>query len=220
MNRNRISRGLALIIGLMLALPFTAGAQTTNLLITPVVDIMPATFPINEPCSALVVISNGNPASSKSLQFGDAFKVSFGSVSNLQLESPVLLNSTNLNQFEFAVSINAALQQVIITYVGPGKLFKPGESFGVKVSFTTPNQVGAGRTTLEGPGNKSTYNEMAPAFPQLSFVDFPTGPKGDQGDPGPQGPQGPQGIQGPQGVTGPQGQQGPQGKEGSQGPQG
>jgi len=91
MNRNK--QILTFIISAILALPYTAAAQT-NSLITPVVTILPATFPINERCNTLVVISNGNPASSKSLQTGDAFKVSFTSVSDLQLESPVLLNSS------------------------------------------------------------------------------------------------------------------------------
>ena len=114
MNRNK--QILTLIISAILALPYAAVAQT-NSLITPVVTILPATFPMNERCSTVVVISNGNQASSKSLQMGDTFKVSFSSVSDLQLESPVLLNSTTLNASEFGVSINAASRQLILTYV-------------------------------------------------------------------------------------------------------
>lgn len=238
MNRNSVTLGCALIsrltlasltlarvtlarvtlAGVILAVPATVAAQTDKL-ITPVVDIFPATFPINERSSTLVVISNGNPASTKSLQSGDAFRVTFPPVSELQLEGPVLVNSSNLNPLDFGASINTADRQLIITYIGPSKEFKPGESFGVKVSFHAPANVGAGRTTLEGPGT-SVYNEMVPAYQQISFVDFTTGPTGDQGEAGPQGEQGIQGPKGEQGPEGPKGEQGPEGPKGEPGPQG
>jgi hypothetical protein len=209
--------GFALLIS-----PLRVAAQI-NASITPVVTVLPATFPINETCNTLIVISNGNPTSGKSIQNGDSFRITFTSVSSLQLESPVLVNSSSLNASDFGMSINAASRQLTITYTGSSKVFRPGDSFGVKVSFVTPNQVGAGRITVEGFYLKSSYNDMLPPYTQISFVDFATGPqgeKGDKGDKGDMGAQGPQGDKGDTGLQGPKGEKGDKGDTGNQGPKG
>ena len=95
-------------------------------------------------------------------------------------------------------------------------MFAPGDSFGVKVSFQAPNQVGSGKISNQGPVN-TRYSLVVAPIATITFVDFPTGPMGPEG---PTGPQGPAGAAGPQGATGPQGQTGATGATGPQGAKG
>ncbi len=71
-------------------------------------------------------------------------------------------------------------------------------------------------TVIQGP--PGPQGEQGPAGPQGPQGE--TGPQGPQGEPGETGPQGPQGETGPAGPQGPQGETGPQGPQGEPGPAG
>ena len=184
--------------------------------ITPVVTVFPSLFSIGQTSSFFLSVSNGNPKSTQKMQPGDAFKFTFdaNSGTGFALQSPVLVNSATLTPADFGVVINPANKTITITYTGAIKAFAPGDSFGVKVSFTTPGQVGSGRIASEGPASSQGYSAILPPFTTLSFMDFATGPAGPAG---PQGPEGPIGPQGPQGTPGPTGEAGPEGQKGDKG---
>src|SRR5206468_2732301 len=130
MNPQCKRASLALLLTcIMLWSPLAISAQT-NTNITPVVTLLPATFPIQETCYTVISITNGNPASAKSLQSGQAFKITFDFITNLQIESLVLVNSTTFTPADFGLAAGSASNQVTITYLGASKLFKPGDSFG------------------------------------------------------------------------------------------
>lgn len=217
---------LAIALVSVITTPAWADDDTGNgTKITPVVTVFPSLFPIGQTSSFFLSVSNGNPKSTKKIQSGDTFKFTFdaNSGTGFALQSPVLVNSSTVTPADFGVVIDPTHKTVTITYIGATKDFAPGDSFGVKVSFTAPAQVGSGKISSVGPTSSDGYSAILPPYTTLSFMDFPTGPTGPQGPAGPSGPTGPAGPAGPQGVTGPTGEtgpQGPQGPQGSQGPQG
>jgi hypothetical protein len=150
------------------------------------------------------------------IESGDLFRFTFdaNAGSGLALQSPILVNSVTITPADFLVVVNSTAKTITITYVGATKAFAPGDSFGVKVSFTTPNQVGSGKITSEAPPSSNGYSAVLPPYTTLSFMDFSTGLPGPQGPPGPPGPTGATGPAGPQGPTGPVGPAGPQGPKG------
>jgi hypothetical protein len=234
----RLSKALAIVLlvlasGLFRDIPVWAD-DGNNSQITPVVTVAPNLFAAGQVSNTFVCISNGNPASSKSIRTGDLFKLTFdpsiGVVTSVA--APVLVNSSILNAADFIVFLGSTSNEIVMSYVGASKRFMPGDSFCVKVTFTASAVIGSGKVNGEAPSSGAdlgVYNKIDPKFTTISIVDFATGPpgvKGDKGDPGPQGPvgaQGPtgqQGPSGPMGTQGPQGPAGPAGATGSQGPAG
>src|SRR5215813_9307268 len=216
---------------LLSAITARADDNEVNTKITPVVTVAPTLFPVGQLSDTFVCISNGNPSSTKSIQSGDVFKLTFdpsiGVVS--AVATPVMVNSSNLQAADFSASLGSEPNQIVISYIGEGKRFMPGDSFCVKVTFTANNAIGSGIITGETPssgGEKGRYNDVDPKYTTISIVDFATGPpgmkgdKGDKGDTGPQGQVGPPGPTGPQGPTGAEGVPGPTGATGQQGPAG
>jgi hypothetical protein len=203
-------------------LPVNVAWAQSNSQITPVITVFPALFPVGQTSSMFLSISNGNATSSNNIQAGDSFTFTFdgSSGAGFSLQSPILVNSMSLNPGDFGATIDSANKRITITYAGATKAFAPGDSFGVKLSFDAPSQVGSGKITIGTPSSNGRYNDAVPRFANISFVDFPTGPPGPQGQQGPQGELGPQGPMGPQGSQGPIGPQGPRGETGLQGPQG
>ena len=209
------------------AIPARADDEA-NSRITPVVTAAPNLFPVGQLSDTFVCISNGNPSSTKFIQGGDVFELTFdpsiGVVSTVA--AAVMVNSSNLQAADFSASLGSEPNQIVISYVGESKRFMPGDSFCVKLSFTANNAIGSGKITGETPssrGEQGRYNNVDPKYTTISIVDFATGPpgekgdKGDKGDTGPQGqvgPPGPAGLQGPTGATGEQGPAGPQGPKG------
>ncbi len=191
---------LTIILGLMLALaPGAALGQSDNL-ITPRVSVSPQIFSISQSANLLLVVSNSNPASSAIMVSGDEFRFTFDPASgtDFALESAVLVHSATLTPADFGVRIDAANRRVIIIYLSTKKVFAPGESFGVKLSFTPPTEVGAGKVrselTVSSGSQGGRYNDIDETFTNLAFVDFAVGPPGEQGPPGPQGEQGSPGL--------------------------
>ena len=218
----------------LISLAVPTSAYQSNPLITPVLTLAPPLFTAGQPANVFLSVTNGNVKSTSPILDGDTFSFTFdaASGSGFALQSPLLVNSATLNSAEFSVAFVSG-RQLRITYIGVSKVFNPGDSFGVKVSFQAPIQPGTGRLTFGvlNPGNPANklsdrYTNTLPTIATLTFVDFPTGPKGDQGDKGdkgdtgPQGPMGDKGEQGDKGDTGDRGPQGPQGSQGPQGPQG
>lgn len=157
-----------------------------NAQITPVVTVAPNLFAVGQFASTFVCVSNGNPSSSKSIQGGDSFKLTFdpsiGVVATVA--SPVLVNSTNLNGADFTASLGSVANQIVITYRGASKVFTPGDSFCVKVNFAAHNIIGSGKITGESPSSGSDqgrYNKIDPKHTTISIVDFATGPEGPPG---------------------------------------
>jgi Collagen triple helix repeat (20 copies)/Chaperone of endosialidase/Head domain of trimeric autotransporter adhesin len=217
--------------------PVRADDDEVNSQITPVVTVAPNLFPAGRLSDTFVCVSNGNPSSTKSIQAGDVFKLTFdpsiGVVSTVA--AAVMVNSSNLQAADFSASLGSEPNQIVISYIGESKRFMPGDSFCVKLSFTANNAIGSGKITgeaISSGGEQGRYNNVDPKYTTISIVDFATGPpgvkgdKGDKGDTGPQGqvgppgPTGPQGPAGEQGATGPTGATGPQGPAGPQGPKG
>src|SRR3990167_2827663 len=199
--------------------------------INPVPDVSPAIFSIGENTSVFLNVSNENPTSVENIISGDFFQFTFDSESgaDFALESDVIVNSSTLIADDFDVSLSQSNRQVTITYRGASKPFPAGDSFGVKVSFNTPIEVGLGQITFTVINNIKRYYPLQPSYNIISFADFPTGPLGPSGPEGPQGPQGeqgpigltgPQGLQGETGLQGPEGHLGPIGPQGQTGPQG
>jgi hypothetical protein len=213
------------------AIPARADDDEVNSQITPVVTVAPNLFPVGQLSDTFVCVSNGNPSSTRFIQDGDVFKLTFdpsiGVVTTVAAQ--ILVNSTNLQAADFSVSLGSAPNQIVISYIGASKRFMPGDSFCVKVSFTANNAIGSGKITCESSssgGEQGRYNNVDPKYTTISIVDFATGPpglkgdKGDKGDTGPQGQVGPPGPTGPQGPAGAQGPSGPTGATGEQGPAG
>jgi len=213
------------------AIPARADDDEAKSQITPVITVAPNLFPAGQVSDTFVCVSNGNPSSTKSIQDGDVFKLTFdpsiGVVSTAA--ATVMVNSSNLQAADFSASLGSDPNQIVISYTGASKRFMPGDSFCVKISFTANNAIGSGKVTGEAPSSKDEkgrYNNVDPKFTTISIVDFATGPpgmkgdKGDKGDNGPQGQVGPPGPIGPQGPAGAQGPAGPTGATGEQGPAG
>jgi len=134
------------------------------------------------------------------------------------LQSGVLINSATFTAADFGAPTVSG-NKITITYTGASKLFAPGDSFGVKVSFLAPSEVSTGKITPHGPVNTG-YTAVIPLIANIAFVDFPTGPAGPQGPTGATGPQGPMGPGGPQGPKGDKGDTGATGAQGPTGPAG
>ncbi|MEW6125893.1 MAG: hypothetical protein AB1757_02420 [Acidobacteriota bacterium] len=202
MKRNR--RILAFLLSITLGLSCLVMAQTSTTIL-PVVSIAPPLFPIGQPSSFCITVTNGNPLSTASIINGDSFTFTFGqaSGSDLTIDSPALVNSTSLSAGDFAVVLTAT-NQLTITYQGATKPFRAGESFAIKLRLTAPATIGSGRIVAQGPAAKGggRYSDMNPAISAISFVDFATGPKGDKGDKGDPGVQGVKGDKGDKGDPG------------------
>src|SRR5262245_4833712 len=236
MDGMKLSKALSIAIFVITAclfpvIPARADADEAKSQITPVVTVAPTLFPVGQLSDTFVCISNENPSSTKSIQDGDVFKLTFdpsiGVISTVA--ATMMVNSSNLQAADFSASLGSDPNQIVISYTGASKLFMPGDSFCVKISFTANNAIGSGKVTGEAPSSKDEkgrYNNVDPKFTTISIVDFATGPpgmkgdKGDKGDNGPQGQVGPPGPIGPQGPAGAQGPAGPTGATGEQGPAG
>ena len=176
---------LTYVISIIFALPCIALAQTSTA-ISPVVSITPPIFPVGQRSSLVITVTNGNPSSTSNIATGDSFSFTFGPASGtaLALDSPALVNASSLNALDFALVMTAP-NQLTVTYRGLPRPFRGGESFAVKLSITAPASMGSGRVVAQGPAAKvigpsnNIYNETTPSICSISFVDFPTGPKGD-----------------------------------------
>src|SRR5262249_29214648 len=149
--------------------------------ITPVVTVAPNLFSAGQLSDTFICISNGNPSSTKIIQPGDVFSLTFdpsiGVVTTVAAQA--LVNSSNLQAADFSASLGSAPNQVVISYTGASKRFMPGDSFCVKVSFTANAAIGAGKITAEASssgGEQGRYNNIDPKFTTISIVDFSTGP--------------------------------------------
>ena len=199
-----------------------AGDDPGNAKITPVITVAPTLFTAGQASNAYLCVSNGNASSNKNIQFGDTFRLTLdNAIGTVSLfATPVLVNSATLSTADFAVSLGAANNQIVIRYFGTTKRFGPGDSFCVQLSFTANSSPGSGKVTAQGPSSgeeNGRYNDLLSPYTVISIVNFATGQSG------PQGPQGPQGVPGPAGPIGPQGPEGPQGPKGdtgATGPQG
>ena len=102
--------------------------------ITPVVTVAPNLFPAGQLSDTFVCVSNGNPSSTKFIQDGDVFKLTFdpsiGVVTTVTAQA--LVNSSNLQAADFSASLGSEPNQIVISYMGVSKLFMPGDSFCVK----------------------------------------------------------------------------------------
>lgn len=226
----KLSKVLSIVLLMITSSMFPAIAARAddgnNSQITPVVTVAPNLFAVGQVSNTFVCISNGNPSSTKSIQTGDVFHLTFDASLGVvtSVAAPALVNSSNLNAADFIVNLGPAPNQIALSYVGTSKRFMPGDSICVKVTFTASNLIGSGKVTGEAPPDEGVYNQIDPKFTTISIVDFATGPpgvkgdKGDKGDTGPQGPPGPIGPQGPTGLPGPTGPIGPQGVQGPAGP--
>jgi len=176
---------LALMLALVPAVPTFAMADHS---ITPVVTAVPPIFAVGQTVSMFVGISNGNAASTEQIQPGDAFTFTFDAACGTAFSppSPVVVNSATLNAADFQVGSRPTNRQFTITYNGIARMFAPGDSFIIKVSFQTPASPGTGKLTTQGPSAKR-YDPVVGAFTVISFADFPAGPKGDTGLQGPKG---------------------------------
>lgn len=157
-----------------------------NSQIIPVVTVAPNLFAVGQFSTTFVCVSNGNPSSTKSIQGGDTFTLTFdpsiGVVASVA--SPVLVNSSNLNAADFVANLGSALNEIVISYLGATKVFMPGDSFCLKVTFTANSVIGSGKITGEAPsskGDEGRYNKIDPKYTTVSIVDFPTGPPGPPG---------------------------------------
>ena len=124
---------------LLLTLPLfsmTAALAQSGNQITPVITVSPGIFPIGQNSSIFLSVANGNASSNKNIQPGDTFVFTFDASSGtgFSLQSPVLVNSSTLTADDFGVSLSTS-GQITITYKGVAKIFTPGDSFTIKVSF-------------------------------------------------------------------------------------
>jgi hypothetical protein len=181
---------ITLLITLCGTFPITqARAGDTNSQITPVVTVAPNLFAVGQFSTTFVCLSNGNPNSTKSIQSGDTFKLTFDpSIGALAaVVAPVLVNSSNLNAADFTAILSSVPNQIVITYNGATKVFTPGDSICVKVTFMANSVIASGKITCDSPtanGDPGRYNSIEPKYTTISIVDFATGP------PGPPGPGG------------------------------
>lgn len=223
----KLSKALSIVVFVITsylfpAIPARADDDEAKSQITPVITVSPNLFPVGQLSDAFVCVSNGNPSSTKFIQDGDVFKLTFDQSIGVvaTIAAPVMVNSSNLQAADFSASLGSEPNQIVISYTGASKRFMPGDSFCVKVSFTANNAIGSGKITGDAPssgGEQGRYNNVDPKYTTISIVDFATGPpgmKGDKGGKGDKGDTGPQGQAGPLGPTGPQGPAGPQGPKG------
>lgn len=207
----KLSKALSIILFVLTsylfpAIPARADEDEAKSQITPVITVSPNLFPVGQLSDAFVCVSNGNPSSTKFIQGGDVFKLTFdpsiGVVSTVA--AAVMVNSSNLQAADFSASLGSAPNQIVISYVGESKRFIPGDSFCVKLSFTANNAIGSGKITGEEPssgGEHGRYNNVDPKYTTISIVDFATGPPGMKGDKGDKGDTGPQGSGGVTGIS-------------------
>src|SRR5262249_2945356 len=99
--------------------------------ITPVVTVAPNLFSAGQLSDTFICISNGNPSSTKFIQPGDVFNLTFdpsiGVVTTVAAQA--LVNSSNLQAADFSAFLGSAPNQVVISYTGASKRFMPGDSF-------------------------------------------------------------------------------------------
>src|SRR5689334_3206926 len=126
---------LILMSGLLPAMQARA-QDSGNAQITPVVTVAPNLFAVGQFSTTFVCISNGNPASTKSIQAGDAFKLTFDPSIGVvaAVVPPVMVNSSNLSAADFTASVGSVPNQIVIRFVGATKPFIPGDSICVKVT--------------------------------------------------------------------------------------
>ncbi|HKQ80518.1 MAG TPA: tail fiber domain-containing protein [Blastocatellia bacterium] len=199
----KLSKALSIVLFvitscLVTAVPARAFDDEAKSQIIPVVTVAPNLFLAGQPSDTFVCVSNGNPSSTKFIQAGDVFKLTFdpsiGAVATVV--SAVMVNSSNLQAADFSASLGSEPNQIVISYIGESKRFMPGDSFCVKVNFTANNAIGSGKITGDASasgGEPGRYNDVDPKYTTISIVDFATGPPGMKGDKGEKGDTGPQG---------------------------
>src|SRR5262245_39060941 len=89
------------------AIPARAGADEAKSQITPVVTVAPTLFPLGQLSDTFVCISNGNPFSTKSIQSGVVFKLTFDPSIGIvtAVAAQAMVNSSNLQAADFSASL-------------------------------------------------------------------------------------------------------------------
>ncbi|MGH9759543.1 MAG: hypothetical protein ACREAC_01745, partial [Blastocatellia bacterium] len=177
-------------------------------------SVSPNLVPAGQATSILLTLSSTGSSVPATLQTGDkfffTFATSIGGVTSFS--APVVVNSSTLSAGDFSVAIGPSINQVVLTYSGPGQTFAYGNVVSLKVNLTTNSQVASGDITLAS--RFTNLVNSASVFQTVNVINFPAGAAGPQGPVGPIGPTGPQG---PIGAQGPQGPQGPKGDLGATG---
>jgi hypothetical protein len=216
MNTYKLVLCLCLCIGLALMPVSSVRADDTgNQNITPVITITPNLFKVGTTSNTFVCLTNGNPNSSRAMQTGDSFNLTFdASIGALTSFDPaVMVNSATLTSADFLATSGNAANKIVMTYVGASKVFAPGDSLCLKVTVAASTVIGAGKVNCEvqpAKGLDRRYNDLVLKYTTISVVDFATGPQGDKGDKGDQGDKGDKGDKGDQGAQGPSGVSGHQ----------
>jgi hypothetical protein len=142
--------------------------SSTN--ITPVVTVSPSSLPANRSVEIYLIVSNGNATSTKQIQSGDAFTITMdGGLSNAYgFPLSPLVNSATLVPGDFSVAGAHGLQ-IVITYTNATpKVFAPGDTLSLRVSFTTPAAPGVFKLGWQGPyvkgASNGRFNEVVPRF--------------------------------------------------------
>src|SRR5258708_2831057 len=135
---------LSLISKLLFALTLTAAAAlpafAQSTLIAPSPAALPAVFPIGQPASTLLTITNGDPSASTQILPGDTFTFTFDAtlMATVAASGPVIINSSSLVAGDFTYVVNAAARTVVITYGGVQKAFNSAHILAIKLTFTPP----------------------------------------------------------------------------------
>jgi hypothetical protein len=181
MNPNTLRRLIASVVISILSLTIVQAqpgvlpqtGSSTN--ITPVVNIAPAVFAAGQTAEAYLTITNGNPTSTKQIQNGDAFTITVdsGLSGGFTFAAPPLVNSATLAAGDFTAVPNG--NQVVITYTNPtAKLFAPGDTLSLKVTFTATATLRAYKVTWQGPYVKCAsnwrFNEVVARYTAVQVV--------------------------------------------------
>ena len=211
MKIRRLILALFLCTGLALtAVSSVSADETGNQNITPIVTITPNLFKVGTTSSAFICITNGNANSGRTIQTGDSFALTVdASIGTLTSFDPaIMVNSATLTAADFLAASGNASNKIVINYVGPAKVFAPGDSFCMKITVAANSVIGSGKVNCEvqpAKGLDRRYNDLVLKYTTISVVDFATGPQGDKGDKGDQGDKGDKGDKGDQGAQGPSG---------------
>lgn len=222
---NKLKVSLLMLLSLLLCPLWAINSQAQVNGIVPEVTVEPGIVQVSQSTSAIVTISNVGPMNTirTNTNFDLVFNTAFGSIATV--DSAVLVSNPPFALSEF-VPANFQISgvssgAVTITYVGTAKTFVTGDSFSIKVNFTSPSTPGQGVILLSVTGSNisSSFSSIS-ARREVPIVSFITGTPGATGATGAMGTPGANGATGAPGATGPAGANGSAGPTGATGPTG
>ncbi|KAF0239777.1 MAG: hypothetical protein FD167_4324, partial [bacterium] len=188
MNKLKIS--LFMLLSLLLCPLWAINSQAQVNGVVPEVTVEPGILQVNQSTSAIVTISNVGSINTipTNASFELTFSTAFGSITSV--DPAVLLSNPSPSEFmssDFQILTVTSTGKSTIFYRGTSKPFITGDSFSIKVNFSSASTPGQGVVLLTVSNISSSFSSVfaRQEVPIVSFI--ASGATGATGATGPTG---------------------------------